>query len=358
MHVRVVRPDLLRPEELDSYLARGWFRIGQAMMTCRVVLFDGALRPSIWTRVPLEGGFRPGKSARRLLSGIEQRFRVEVGDLVLDDEHEALYQRYRAHARGERSPTLVDFLYGDSDRDVFPTREISLWDGDTLVAFSWFDQGLTSLQSLIGVYDPRYRRDSLGLATMLLEARQAADQGLLFHYPGYVLPGDPAMDYKLRLGRVEILDPWQRRWRPLADLPQVPLPTDRLQQALERARTALASSGVAAELRRYPWFEAPAWQPDLTACVGEPLLLECNPDRPGATFLAVSHDLDRDQFVLQRCLRARAVTRGRSEVDTPIELWLVAERLSSHATLDDLAREVVRRSADRAGLRAATGTKG
>jgi hypothetical protein len=276
----------------------------------------------------------------------------------VDDEREQLYQRYRAQARGERSPTLVDFLYGDSDRDVFPTRELSIWDGSRLVAYSWFDQGKCSIQSLIGVFDPEHRKDSLGLATLLLEARFAGEAGLSYHYPGYVLPGDPAMDYKLRLGSVEILDPWERRWRPVAELPQVPLPTDRLQRSLDQAAEALAAVGVPSELRRYPWFEAPAWQPDLTACVGEPLLLECYPERPGATFLAVSHDLDRDQFVLQRCLRARAVTRGRSEVDTPIELWLVAERLSTHSALDDLAREVVRRSSDRVGLRAATGSKG
>ena len=55
MHVRVVRPDQLSPDDLDDYLARGWFRIGQAMMTCRVVQFDGELRPAIWTRLPLRG---------------------------------------------------------------------------------------------------------------------------------------------------------------------------------------------------------------------------------------------------------------------------------------------------------------
>ncbi|MCA9489112.1 MAG: GNAT family N-acetyltransferase [Myxococcales bacterium] len=358
MHVRVVRPDLVRPEELDSYLARGWFRIGQAMMTCRVVLFDGELRPSIWTRVPVDGGYRPGKNARKLLSRAERRFRIEIGPMTLDDEREALYQRYRANARGERSPTLVDFLYGDADRNVFDTREISLWEGDRLVAFSWFDQGAIAVQSLIGVYDPEHGGASLGLTTMLLEARHAADQGLSFHYPGYVLPGDPAMDYKLRLGGVEVFDPWQRRWRPLEQLADVPLPTERLELGLDRARAALSMLGVPSEIRKYPWFEAPAWQPDLTACVGEPLVLECFPERAGATFLAVTHDLDRGLWVLQRCLRARAVTRGRADVDTPIELWLVAERLSAHTSLDELAQEVRRRGSDRMGLRAVTGPKG
>lgn len=342
MHVRVVRPELLTPDELDDYLERGWFRIGQAMMTCRVVQFDGELRPAIWTRLPLHGHvFR--KSSRKLLARNTRRFRVETARASIDDEREALYQRYLVVARGERSPTLVDFLYGDSDRDVFDTREISLWDGDTLVAFSWFDRGRTGVQSLIGVYDPTLERHSLGFTTMLLEVQHAQEEGLRYHYPGYVLPGDPAMDYKLRLGHVEFLDPWDQAWRSLAGLDGVALPTERLEGALREVRDALRRAGVPAELKRYPWFEAPAWQPDLAACLDQPLVVECFPERTSSTLLLVTHDVDRKTFSVVRALRARAVTRGRTEVEVPIELWLVAERLGSRASAEAAAAEVARR---------------
>lgn len=341
MHVRVVRPDHLSPEDLDDYLAQGWFRIGQALMTCRVVQFDGVLRPAIWTRLPLVG-HQFKKSARRVLARNAERFRAEVGPVVLDDEREDLYQRYRQIARGERSSTLTDFLYGESDRDVFDTREVRVWDGDKLVAFSWFDLGRESVQSLIGVYDPAETRQSLGFYTMLLEVEHAIENGLRFHYPGYVLPGDPAMDYKLRLGDVEFLDPWNRDWRPLPELARVPLPTDRLDQALRAARDALLQIGVPAELRRYPWFEAPAWQPDLAACLDQPVVVECFPAKRSSSLLLVSYEVDRGSFALVRCLRARAVTRGRSEADVPIELWLVAERISSRTTPEAIAAEVAR----------------
>jgi arginyl-tRNA--protein-N-Asp/Glu arginylyltransferase len=354
MHVRVVRPEVLRPEDLDGYLALGWFRIGQAMMTCRVVLFDGQLRPSVWTRLPLDG-FVPSKNSRKLLARNLAQYTLHVGSIALDEEHEALYQRYRGHARGDRSPTLDDFLYGDSERDVFDTRELSLRDGSgALVAFSWFDVGRESLQSLLGVYEPDRASDSLGLTTLLAEARWASDHGLRYHYPGYVLPGDRSMDYKLRLGqRMEFLDPFAQAWRTIGELPTMQLPTTLMEDRLEVARRALAAVGVRATLRRYPWFEAPAWQPDLSACVDQPMLLECFPERAGGTFLAVTYDLDHDRYGVMRCLRARAVTRGRTDVETPIELWLVAERIGTHPRTEELAREVVRRGLDRLPLKVA-----
>ncbi|MEQ1502296.1 MAG: GNAT family N-acetyltransferase [Myxococcota bacterium] len=341
MHVRVVRPDHLSPEELDDYLSQGWFRIGQALMTCRVVQFDGELRPAIWTRLPLSD-HKFSRGARRLLANNEERFRVEIGPAVLDDEREQLYQRYRRVARGERSSTLVDFLYGESDRDVFDTREVRVWDGPKLAAFSWFDLGGESVQSLIGVYDPELSKYSLGFYTMLLEVRHSVELGLRFHYPGYVLPGDPAMDYKLRLGAVEFLHPWSRDWRPLPELDAVPLPTDRLDAGLRAVRDALLAIGIPAELKRYPWFEAPAWQPDLAACLDQPVVVECFPGKRSSSLLLVTFEVDRGTFSLVRCLRARAVTRGRSEADVPIELWLVAERIASRTTAEAIAAEVGR----------------
>lgn len=342
MHVRVVRPTRLTPEELDEFLHRGWFRIGQALMTCRVVQFEGVLRPAIWTRQVLDR-YEPTRSNRKLMARNARRFRVEFGEVRLDEEHEALYQRYRGSARGERSENLIDFLYGESSVDVFPTREVRVLDEGRLVAFSWFDVGRDTVQSLMGVYDPALARHSLGYWTMLLEIAHARATGRRFFYPGYVLPGEPAMDYKLRLGEVEFLHPDAHAWRPLPELAAVELPTRRLERALEQAAAALAAVGIPSRQVAYPWFEAPAWQPDLTSCLDQPLVLWVHPDQRGP-MLVLTYDLDRGVWSLLRCLRARAVTRARSEVETPIELWLVADRLGSHPTPEAAAEAAVRMS--------------
>ena len=284
MHIRVTRPDQLSPEELDLYLAEGWFRIGQSLMTCRLIHSSRGLRSTIWTRLPL-AGHRFSPSARRLLSQNRRRYRIEHRPLLIDAAREALYQRYLTIAEGERSASLSDFLSHHADRGLFDTHEISLWDVDELVALSWFDRGRDSLQSLLGIYEPAFHRDSLGFTTMLLEVDHAAREGLAFHYPGYVLPGDPSMDYKLRLGamgsdRLEV-----------RELAGTRLPHLELERALEAVSAALEAAGYPNTLRSYPMFEAPAWQEELPAAIDQPLVVECLPGFRSGTLLLVTHDI-------------------------------------------------------------------
>lgn len=342
---RVIRLDKLAPTELDDYLERGWFRIGQTLMTCRVVLFDGALRTALWTRLPLHG-HRFRKSSRKQLARNQRRFRVESHDhVVLDDQREELYQRYRDVARGERSPTLEDFLYGDTEpRELFDTHEIDLWDGDRLVAFSWFDMGARTCQSLMGVYDPDYASHSLGFTTMLLEIEYAMARGCEHFYPGYVLPGEPAMDYKLRIGSVEFHDPDLDTWRPWRELGEHELSESRMRRALRAAANELATYGVRVVLRMYPMFEAPAWHDQLRGCLDAPLVLVCDPKPLARRQLLVTFDLERAAYTIVRCARASAVAVTHDgDVGRPIELWLVEDRLGEVETPAEVATEVARR---------------
>ncbi len=340
MYTQVVRPHALHPGELDAFLARGWYRIGQTLMTCRVVVFDGVLRSAVWTRIDIDS-YTPRRGLRKLLSRSRRRFRIEVGAVTLDDVHEALYQRYRGVARGERSATLVDFLYGDTDRDVFETLEVRIWDGDRLVAFSWFDTGEDSLQSLIGVYEPDLKRHSLGFTTMLVEIEWGKANGKLWFYPGYVLPGESAMDYKLRLGQVEALDS-RGEWRPYDDLSFEALPDLRLDRALGAAAEALDRHDLPWAHRAYPMFEAPAYHANLGSCLSHPALLDILPSAQAPTVLALTYDLDRRIYELMRCVRAVAVAERRDERSEPIELLAVVERLGQRANPDAIAADAAR----------------
>lgn len=330
MHTVFVDPEELPAEELDRWLARGWYRMGQSLFTARYVVFDDVLRAAVWTRLKLDG-YRFRKGLRKVLTRVDASFRTEIGPRVLDAEREALYQRYRAIAKGDRSPTLQDFLYGDSEQDIFDTREVRVWDGDRLVAFSWFDLGRDGVQSLIGVYDPDEARHSLGFYTMLAEIRYGIETGRRWFYPGYVLPGDPSMDYKLRVGDMEFLDLDRNRWRPWTDFVGYQLPTDRLEHALDDLRKELLAEGVPARRRLISWFDVAARQPALAACLSEPLVVECWPDRSGPTRLMVSYDIERQVYALVRCLRAEARRVDRDghllEPDPTLELWVVVERI-------------------------------
>lgn len=332
MHTRVARLQQLPPEELDRYLERGWYRIGPTMMTCRFVHFDGVLRTAVWTRLDLQG-YRMRKSLRRTLNKVERELRIEITDPVLDDEHEAVYQRYREVARGERSATLADFLYGDRDPadDIFDTREVRITTPDgRLAGFSWFDLGRDAIQSLVGVYDPDFAQLSVGFASMLAEIRWAQERGMRWFYPGYVLPGAPAMDYKLRVGEVEFLDD-DGHWLPWERFEPDAIATAELDRRLGRLEALLEERMVPFERFTYPMFEAPAWHPNLATCLTEPLVLLI-PSSRNRSVRVLYYDLERRAYRLRRCVRASAIARAAGEADgdgTPVELLVVVEDLAT-----------------------------
>ena len=343
MTTRILQPEDVQVEKLDTYLQEGWYRVGPALMTCRYVLFDGVLRSAIWTRLPLQG-WRPSKSNRKLLSRNLRRFRLETGPAFRDEEKEALYTRYRASVGGERSRDLTRFLWGDREPSAcWDTRELRLYEGDRLVAFSWFDVGNESVESLIGVYEPALATHSLGYMTMLLECQLGAEQGYAYHYSGYITPGDSTMDYKRRVGALEWLDPWTSTWRPWSEYDTSVLPTTRLHGALLTVQDALRARGVPTALRQYAMFDAPARHSSLERCLADPLFVECFPGRNTSLVVLVVHDLDADEWVVLRCARAVAKMSNLDGHVEDVPLLVVWERRFSSKSATEVADFVVAR---------------
>jgi len=345
LHTRIEQPEHISRTELDAYLARGWYRIGQVMVTCRFVWsHDRQLRSAVWTRTPV-AAHQPSRNQRRLHARNAQKYKVVHGPLRPDGEHEALYRRYLKTARGERPPRLIEALFGGHVRDRFATREIAIRDGDgRLVAFSAFDVGERAMQSLMGIYDPAYASDSLGFWSLLLEVRLARELGLAYHYSGYVLPGDPSMDYKLRIAPIEFLDPDTGRWRPWRSFPTVELPVQRLERRLGEAMRALDARGQRAIIESYLPYEAPVWNPDLRRAFGHPRALLIEPKSASNTLDLIAWDLDAESYHLARCLRAAA--RAESRADEPpreIELWVEVERRHLGPDPNRVAEAIVQR---------------
>jgi arginyl-tRNA--protein-N-Asp/Glu arginylyltransferase len=258
---------------LDAQLADGWFRFGGTMRTTSFTVWEERhLRTTLWTRTSMNG-FLWSKSNRRLLGRVRSRFTVEEGPMRLDAEHELLYARYIAHVGGERPPSLTEFLGGDELVGCYATREISIRDGGRLVAFSLFDLGRASVMSLLGVFDPDLQRESLGYATMALEVDLARERALGWHYSGYVLPGEPRMDYKLRVGGMEFLDPDTHLWRPITELDVEQLPDQRMRVALDRVGRRLGTSGVRCRRMLNPLFELADSPVIVERMVDQPMML-------------------------------------------------------------------------------------
>lgn len=335
-----VEPEGLSRAELDDYLARGWYRIGRVLITTDYLVSDGELRSALWTRLDLQRHrFRP--SQRKLVARSRRLFRVEVGDLAPDSAHEDLYTRYREHVGGSRAESLDEVLGGEEGQRLFHTREISLWDGDALVAFSWFDLGETSVQSLIGVYDPAYSKHGLGFCTLLLEIEHAAALGMRFHYAGYVLSEPSGMDYKRRVGALEFLDPRTTRW--LGDSPYPPRrsPAEVQRRRLAEAASALTRSGSCAACVFNSMFKFAGLQEQVPSAALDPLLLiSALPESPFGVLTTWDQELERYVIFSGRPVSGTLAREPGEDPTTPpdyIHLFLIEERLGDYLSVEDVA---------------------
>ncbi|MEP7124660.1 MAG: hypothetical protein ABJE95_27275 [Byssovorax sp.] len=335
-----IEPETLARTELDDYLERGWYRIGRAMITTDYLVSDGDLRSTIWTRLDLRKSRFRG-SLRKQLAQAHARFEIRIGDLVLDATREALYTRYRETVGGNRAESLDEVTGGEAGRALFHTREIGIYDGDALVAFSWFDLGETSVESLIGVYEPAYSKHGLGFCTLLLEIEHAAAIGLHYHYAGYVLSEPSGMDYKRRVGDLEYLDPASKRWLPVFPYPAGLSPAEVQRTRLAEAAEALTRSGSPVHHVLNSALLIPGLREHVPGCTLDPILLISSP-LPRALGVLTAWDQARATYVLfggqpiSVALEREGADEGAS-APVPVHLFVVHERLGEHATAEEIA---------------------
>ncbi|MEZ4986958.1 MAG: arginine-tRNA-protein transferase [Saprospiraceae bacterium] len=249
-------PDLIHGKELDEYLSKGWYRMGQSIFTTHFLCFEETIYPAIWVRVDL-ARHSLSKSQRKLMRRNSDRFQTCVVPLTLTDEKEALYQRYREQFDGYIAPTLRDSLFDGGWINVYQTLETQIYDGDKLVGISFFDIGNSTSASILGIYDPDYQSYSLGYFTMLLEMEYCKQQHFNYYYPGYVVPGYPRFDYKLRLGSIEYLRLHAYQWLDYETYEEDQHdPLVVMHGKLTALYRQISGKGVSVKMMQYPLFEA------------------------------------------------------------------------------------------------------
>lgn len=338
MTFRILFPRALDPDRLDHLLARGWFRMRRSMFTTRYLLDDKGLHTAVWARLPLEG-FTFRSSLRRRIRAVERKYRVTAGPARPGAEERALYRRYVAHVGGDRPDELGDVM-GEEPGQLppFDTWQISVRDRDgVLAAFSLYDVGIDSLQSIIGVYDPELARDGLGFATMLFEIRDGLDRGFSYHYPGYVVEGVSAFDYKRQVGDLEYRDPLGRTWRPLSELDPATLPDRTISRMLEAVLAHLPED-VPATIRCYPPFQLVHVHGAQRRCLAEPLFIALGEPAPGRPRVGVSVDPDTrtwmvDAWVATRDLR-HLLNQARVPTGGPPAEWHILTRAARIGVVD------------------------
>ncbi|HOY19348.1 MAG TPA: arginine-tRNA-protein transferase [Haliscomenobacter sp.] len=248
-------PEQIKGKELDDYLANGWYRMGQTIFTTHFLCFGEAFYSAIWVRLDLEK-HEFSKSLRKIIKRNNERFQFHFGKAVIDISRENLYQRYRVTFPGMIAPSIIDSLQDGEHFNVYNTYEFTVYDGDKLIAVSYFDLGRNSIASILGFYDPDYKAYSLGLYTMLMEVEYGKIQQFKYFYPGYVVPGYDRFEYKLRIGEVDYYDLRSGDWLPHAELSREEIPIYRMRVKLEILRQAALKARLNLPFKFYPLFEA------------------------------------------------------------------------------------------------------
>ncbi len=243
-------PSFISGAELDAYLAKGWYRMGQDIFTCYLLHFNRQVYSSLWLRLPLKGyEFRSG--IRKILRRNGRKFQIFYRPATIDIEKELLYQKYRKDFKGDLPPSLKEALMDGGKTNIYNTYETAVYDGRRLMAFSFFDLGENSLASIKGVYDPDYSAYSLGFYTMLLEIEYGLQNNFEYFYPGYFVPGYSRFDYKLRIGKpeeVEFYDSGTMRWLPMKSFRIEDAPVRVLGRKLSTAARKLTAAGINCEI--------------------------------------------------------------------------------------------------------------
>ena len=191
------------PEELESLLVRGWRRLGPFYFrpACAGCFECVPLRIPVATFAPSGSQAR---AARRV-----RRFRVRLGVPRVDRARLDLYARWHA-AREVRRGWNASPLTGDDYALQFAypheaVRELTLWDGGTLVALGLCDVTPRAWSAIYFFYDPAIARLSPGVANVMLALELARERGIPHVYLGYRVLGCPSMRYKATFRPHELL---------------------------------------------------------------------------------------------------------------------------------------------------------
>lgn len=276
-------------KRLDALLASGYFRTGNYLMRTRVLYFNEQILNTLHIRILLEE-HSFSKSMHKLLRKNSERFTWHIQPYKITPEKELLYKKHRIRFKGNSSPNLTAYLFDNYNKNVFNTFEINLYDNGRLVGFSFFDVGLTSMASIIGIFDQAYEKYSLGIYTMLLEIEYAKSLQLKYYYPGYVAHEPSQFNYKLRLAeKFDYYDWYTRRWTSFEKRNNRPKVNDFLSEKMNVAKEWLNELKIPFTELFYPFFYMGSMYPKSDCVKGVHHLLLHNFEMEGLFYMIEFH---------------------------------------------------------------------
>ena len=202
--VTTIFPGTLTLQELDAYMAEGYFPSGQALQSLshlvRQIMWIIEVNKVYRTRFAIEEVVK--HKTHKRISKLNKNFKVDIQEFTeIREEHNDLYNKYINHIKFDCADTILGNLeINNSNESVYKRIAISVYDDNKLIAVDILYAGLESLASVLCFYDPAYAKYSLGKYTMLLAIDYMKQNEYKYYYIGYIINGDPKFDYKLFLG--------------------------------------------------------------------------------------------------------------------------------------------------------------
>jgi len=256
MFAQVHSPESLTPSELDAYLEKGWFRMGQTIFTTNFLYVRDEIFSTIWLRILLND--YSAESAQLKIVKKNSVFRTNISRATITLEKEELYALYKESVPFQASPSLNHLLLSGKDvNSIYETYEVTVWDGDRLIACGYFDLGNVASQGIVSFYHPSYKKYSLGKHLIYLKIQYSKELGLHYFYPGYFVPGNTHFDYKLSIGR-PFLEYFQLRsghWIPMDLFSDEDITCTVMHRKLSKVCTALSATNVYSQVLKYEFFD-------------------------------------------------------------------------------------------------------
>lgn len=246
----------LSHQELDLFLANGWFRQGCVIFTTNFLRNKGLIHSAIWLRIELSA-FIPSKTHQKLLK-LNANFKVEFRPFILNETHETLFANYKTTITFEAAISLQDLLYYQQTDNIYDTWEVDIYEHEKLIAVGIFDMGEFSAMGITCFYDPDYQKYSLGKYLMFLKMQYVKKHGMTHFYPGYFSPNYPIFDYKLDLAKpfTAYLELSSNKWKSIKEFSISDAPIEVMALELKDLQNCLTARQVETTLYNYEFFDA------------------------------------------------------------------------------------------------------
>lgn len=249
-------PNSIIGKDLDEYLQKGWFRMGQTIFTCNFLNFNRQFYSAIWLRIALNE-YQTDNTFKKLQK-LNKHFQVNIRPATITTEKEELYHHYKTGITFETSSSLADLLLKNNEDNIFNTFEVCIYDDNKLIACGYFDMGEMSAAGIVSFYDPTYKKYSLGKYLIYSKIDYCKNNNLQYFYPGYFAPNYPAFNYKLKIGsaNMEFLNLKNNQWQDFNKFSNWHITIDELNYKLLVMEYLLYRNGIKFVKLNYEFYNA------------------------------------------------------------------------------------------------------